>query len=140
MTSAEPSVFERKIIALMSLTLRFATPVLMRALPATSPAGSASASSAIALAICDKVTSCWIKDRLSTSTIVEPDATPRTLVRVTPAAKRRVINSSENRANCLISTGPEITTSVTLSRQNPRFTLGSSASLGNCDATESTAI
>ena len=138
--SADPSSFVRRTIAPISLAPRFATPVLIRALPATSPAGSVSASSAIAPAICAIVTSCFIIERLSTSTIVEPEATPLSVLRVTPAAKSRVTNSSENRASCLIPTGPVITTSVTRSLHNPRLTLGSSASLGNCAATASTAI
>ena len=72
--------------------------------------------------------------------MVEPAATPRIVVRVTPAAKSLVTNSSANRANCATPTGPEITTSVTRSRQTPRVTFGSSASSGNWLATESTAI
>ena len=136
----DPSAFERSTISATSRALRLATPVRIRALPATSPAGSAFASSPMALAICAILTSWRIKDRLSTSTIVEPAAIPLMLERVTPTANRRVTNSSANKANCSTPTGPEITTSVTRSRQNPRFTLGSSASSGNWLATESTAI
>ena len=129
--SADPSALDLRTISPMSRAPRLATPVRIRAAPATSPAGSAWASSAIALAICAMLTSFRIKDRLSTSTIVDPAATPRMLARVTPVANSRVTNSSANSANCSTPTGPEITTSVTRSRQNPRATRGSSASSGN---------
>ncbi len=111
---------------------RRSAPVRTRAVPpATSPAGSAVTSRPTASAISRRLTSLRIRAAGLTSTTVSGSATPRIVTRVTPAAKRRAVNSSANRPSCSASTGPEITTSVTRSRQMPRRTCGSSAASGS---------
>ncbi len=84
----------------------------------------------MAFAISRMVMSWRTSARLGTSTTVSGAAMPRIVVRVTPAANRRVTNSSAKRPSWSVPTGPVITTSVTRSRQAPRRTSGSSASSG----------
>ena len=116
----------------MSSFVRLATPVRTRAAPeATLPAGAVAASSAMASAMSLMVTSFRISEAEVTSTTVCGAATPRIEVRVTPSVNSRATISSANRASWSTPTGPEITTSVTGSRQAPRVTSGSSASSGS---------
>ena len=132
--SEDPSALLRKTISEICAALRFATPVRTRAFaPATSPAGSASTSCAIASAIWAIEMSWVIKLAEGTSITVRGAATPRIVVRVTPSAKSRVTNSSAKRPSCSASSGPLMTTSVTRSRQAPRRTFGSSASSGSVE-------
>ena len=129
---ADPSGLERKTMPAISSGLRFSTPVRTRAFaPCTSPAGSASTSEAMAVAIWVMETSNAIRLADGTSITVCGAAMPRMAVRVTPTANRRVMNSSANRPNWSGPIGPVITTSVTRSRHTPRRTVGSSASPGS---------
>ena len=109
---------------------RFATPVRMRVAPVMSPAGSASASAAMASAISCMEMSWRMSAIMGVSTMVSGAASPRIVVRVTPTSKSRPVNSSAKRPSCSTPTGPVMTTSVTLSLQALRLTFGSSASSG----------
>ena len=81
----------------ISLASRFSTPVLTRAFaPSTSPAGSALTSSEIAIAISCMVMSCMIRFDVGTATTVSGAAKPLIVVRVTPALKSLMTNSSAN--------------------------------------------
>ena len=84
----------------ISLASRFSTPVLTRAFaPSTSPAGSALTSSEIAIAISCMVMSCIIRFDVGTATTVSGAANPLMVVRVTPAVKSLMTNSSANNPN-----------------------------------------
>ncbi len=92
--------------------------------------GVVAAAAPITRASSAMVMSWRIRSSVRTSTTVCGAATPRIVVRVTPSAKSRWLNSSAKRASWSTPTGPEITTSVTRSRQTLRVTSGGSASSG----------
>ena len=71
-----------------------------------------------------------IKFEVGTDTTVSGAAKPLIVVRVTPAVKSLITNSSANKPNWSTATGPEITTSVTRSLHRPRIIVGSSLSCG----------
>ena len=138
--SSAPAPVVRRGIAAIWSALRFSTPVRTRAFaPVTSPAGAASTSSAMAAAISAMLTSLAIRLTLGASTTICVAAMPRMVVRVTPSANSRIVNSSAKLASWSMPTGPVITTSVTRSRQPPRRITGSSASSGRL-VTASTAV
>ena len=100
MRSTVPSAATRRAISPISSARRRSSPVRTRAAPvATSPAGEVTTAAAMASAISAMVTSCRISATEVTSTTVCGADNPLIVVRVTPAAKSRAVNSSASRAS-----------------------------------------
>ena len=115
--------------------VRVSAPVRTRDMPdATSPAGVGAAAAAMVAAIWSNVMSCCTRSAMRSWTKVSGADRPVTDSRVTPRAYRRLVRSSAMRPSCSKPTGPEITTSVTASRQARRVTSGSSAPSGRSPA------